>query len=153
MTAILNKIPVSAWVSGTAEKMEAAGVEDRRAWSSYWVETYKALGGTSLSTARKGCPKSAAYALCYLGWLKGSKRPGLSWSVNEVRDNLGKNAAYAALAFRLLRQGAQSDPVGQLWKSVQREFKRETGESAADTERGAVTLAIGLFLKGKLVEP
>lgn len=151
MTAILNKIPVSAWVSGTAEKMEATGVEDRRAWSSYWVETYKALGGASSSTATKGCPKCAAYALWYLGWLKGSKRPALSWSVNEIRHNLGKNAAYAAIAVRLLRQGAQPYPVDQLWKSVGHEFKRATDENAANSEQGAVKLAAGLFLERKLV--
>jgi len=64
MTEILYKIPVSAWVSSTAAKMEAAGVEDRKTWSRYWVETYQALGGTSTSTGTKGCPDCAAYALC-----------------------------------------------------------------------------------------
>lgn len=151
MTAILYKISVWAWVSGTAEKMETAGVEDRKAWARYWGETYKALGGTSSSTATKGCPRCAAYALWHLGWLKGSKRPALSWSVNEIRHNLGKNAAYATTAVHLLRQGAKLYPVGQLWKSVRREFKRATGENAANSEQGAVKLAVGLFLEGKLV--
>ena len=151
MTEILYKIPVSAWVLGTAERMEVAGVEDRKTWSRYWVETYQALGGTSTSTGTKGCPKCAAYALWYLGWLKGSKRPGLSWSVNQIRHNLGKNAAYATIAVRLIQQDAQPYPVGQLWKSVQREFERETGETAAHSEQGAVKLAVGLFLEGKLV--
>jgi len=151
MTATLYKVPVSAWVSGTAAKMEAAGMEDRKTWSRYWVEFYRALGGTSSSTGTKGCPRCAAYALWYLGWLKGSKRPILSWSINEIRDKLGKNAAYAAIAFRLLRQGARPKPVDQLWKSVRREFNRETGETAASTEQGAVKLAMGLFFEGKLV--
>ena len=149
MTEILYKIPVWAWVSGTAGKMEAAGVEDRETWSRYWVETYQALGGTRTS-GRKGCPRSAAYALWYLGWLKGSKRSALSWSINEIRDRLWKSAAYAAIAVHLLRQGAQSQPVDQLWESVRREFERKTGETAADTEQGAVTLATALFLEGRL---
>lgn len=150
MTATLYKIPVSAWVLGTAKKMEAAGVEDRESWSRYWVETYDALGGAS-SSGSKPCPRSAAYGIWYLGWLKGSRRPALSWSINEIGEKLGKNAAYAAIAFCLLRQGARPKPAGQLWESVQREFNRETGKTAANTEQGAVKLAIGLFLKGKLV--
>lgn len=150
MTEILNKIPVSAWVLSTAERMEAAAVEDRGSWSSFWVETYDALGGAS-SSGGKPCPKCAAYGLWYLGWLKGSKRPSLGWSVSEIREKLGKNAAYAAIVFRLLRQGARPQPVDQLWESVRREFKRETGETAANTEQGAVKLAMGLFLEGELV--
>jgi len=86
----------------------------------------------------------------YLGWLKRSKRRALSWSINEVRDELGKNAAYSAIAVRLLRQRARPKPVDQLWKSVRREFERETGETAANTEQGAVTLATALFLEGRL---
>jgi len=149
MTATLYKIPVSAWVLSTAERMEAAGVEDSGSWSSFWVETYDALGGAS-SSGGKPCPRSAAYGLWYLGWLKGSKRPPLGWSVSEIREKLGKNAAYAAIAFRLLRQGPRPQPVDQLWKSVGRESKRETGDTAADTEQGAVTLATALFLEGRL---
>jgi len=149
MTAILYKIPVGAWVSGTAERIEEAGVEDRKAWARYWVETYNALGGTTTS-GNKPCPRCAAYAMWYLGWLKGSKRPALSWSVNEIKHELGKRAAYAAIAVRLLQQGAQPYPFGQLWESVRREFERETGETAADSEEGEVKLAIGLFFEGKV---
>jgi len=149
VTEILNKIPVSAWVLSTAEKMEAAGVEDSGSWSSFWVESYNALGGNS-SSGGKPCPKCAAYGLWYLGWLRARKRPALSWSINEVRDKLGKNAAYAAIAFRLLEQRAQPQPVDQLWKSIRREFKQETGGTAAKTRQGAVKLGIGLFLEGKL---
>lgn len=150
MTATLYKVPVSAWVSGTAQKMNAAGVEDPGSWAGYWVETYRALGGTSSSTGAKACPRCAAYALWYLGWLKGSKRPALSWSINEITDKLGKNAAYATITFRLLRQGARPRRLDQLWQSVQREFKRETGETAAKTEQGAVKVAVGLFLEESL---
>jgi len=150
MTEILYKIPVSAWVSSTAAKMEAAGVEDRKTWTRYWVETYRALGGTSTYSGTKECPKCAAYALWYLGWLKGSKRSALSWSINEIRDRLWKNAAYAAIAVHLLRQRAGPKPVDQLWKSVRREFERKTGETAAITEQGAVRLATALFLEGRL---
>jgi len=150
MTEILYKIPVWAWVSGTAAKMEAAGAEDRKTWSRYWLETYQALGGSSTSTGTKGCPKCAAYALWYLGWLRRSKRPALSWSVNEVRDKLGKNAAYAVIALRLLRQGRRSRPLDQLWESVRQEFKRETGKTPATFKNGAVELTVGLFVEGKL---
>jgi len=150
MTEVLYKIPVWAWVSRTAAKMEAAGVEDSKTWTRYWVETYQALGGTSTDSGTKECPKCAAYALWYLGWLKRGKRPALSWSVNEVRDKLGKNGAYSAIAVRLLEQGARPKPVGQLWECVRREFERETGETAANTDQGAVRLATGLFLEGRL---
>lgn len=150
MTEILYKIPVVAWVSGTAAQMEAAGVEDRKTWSRYWVEAYQDLGGTSTSTGTKECPMCAAHGLWYLGLVKGSKRPPLTWSVNEVTNKLGKNAAYAVIALRLLRQDRRSRPLDQLWESVRQEFKRETGKTPATFKNGAVELTVGLFLEGKL---
>lgn len=153
MTTSRCSVPLPLWVSKTAAKMEASRVTDDASWSRYWVDTYFSLGGRSDSTGRKCCPKKAAYALWYLGWLKASPRPSLNWPLGQIRDELGKKAAYAAIAVRLLSRGSAAKPRSELWQSVRREFQRETGESAAKSEQGAVTIAVGLLQHGNLRGP
>lgn len=151
MTRVLSRIPVSEWVLRTAQAMVAAGAVDDDPWRKHWASTYFALGGTSSEVARKGCPRSAAYALWHLGWLRDSSRPLLDWPVEGIRQQLGKNAAYAVIAARALVCAGFAGSHSALWRLVQWQFATETGERPAQSDQGAVKLALGLFLDGTLI--
>jgi len=153
MTRMLSRVPMSDWVLRTAQAMDDARGADDAAWRKHWADSYWALGGTSDSVAHKGCPRTAAYGLWYLEWLKGSSRPLLDWPVQRVRDGLGKNAAYAAIAARLLARAGVAQSHGTLWTRVRQQFQRDTGEKASNSDQGAVRLALLLFLRGMLAVP
>lgn len=152
MRSMLYKVPISAWLSGAAHAMDTANATSKAAWRKHWADSYRALGGSS-SCGNKGCPRSAAYALWYMGWFKGSTRPLLEWPVQRIRPRLGKNAAYAAIAARLLAREGFAGSHGALWRLVQQEFRCEIEESPAQSDQGAVKLALGLFLDGTLLSP
>ena len=151
MTSTLSKVPISAWVLSTAEAMGALHATDRSAWAKCWADSYRALGGMSDSVAHKGCPRSAAHALWYLGWLKDSERQYMDWTIRHVADRLGKNAAYAVIAARLLRCEQCAASHSALWQRVRQEFERETGARAAKSDQGAVKVALLLSLDRMLV--
>ena len=153
MASTLYRIPISAWVLDTAQAMDAAHAPDEAAWRKDWADAYWALGGARDSIARKPCPRSAAYGLWHLGWLKGSSRPVLDWPVERIRDQLSKNAAYAVIAALVLAREGFAGSHSALWQRVQREFQAETGESPAESDQGAVRVALSLFLDGTLVSP
>ena len=152
MASTLYGIPISAWVLDTAQAMDAAHAPDEAAWRKHWADSYRALGGRTTSGS-KGCPRSAAYALWYLGWLKGSTRPLLHWPVDRIQDRFGKNAAYAVIAARLLTRERFAGFHSALWQRVRQDFRRETRGSPAESDQGAVKLALGLFLEGTLLNP
>ena len=147
---VLYGLPVSEWVLRTALAMEATHATDTSTWAKHWANSYSALGGRS-SSGSKGCPRSAAYALWYLGWLKGSTRPPLDWPIQRIAGDLGKNAAYAVIAARLLTGQGFAQPHSALWRRVRQEFRRETGHQAAHSEQGAAKVAVGLFMDGMIV--
>src|ERR1035437_7890675 len=105
MAGVLFGIPVVRWIKGTAKRMENAGRDDRASWNRAWGEEYIALGGQSASCGTKGCPRAAAYALWYLGYVRGTNRERLDWPIAKVYAELGKNGAYAVIALRLLQSG------------------------------------------------
>jgi len=152
MTRLLFRVPISRWVLATAQAMDAAHTTDAAAWRAHWAESYTALGGHTTS-GTKGCPRSAAYALWYLGWLKGAMRPHQDWPSARIHRRLGKNAAYAVIAARLLTRGTVAPFHSSLWPRVRDEFRRQTGESAANSDQGAAKVALLLFLDGSLVGP
>ena len=152
MASTLYWIPISTWVLDTAQAMDAARATDGAVWRKHWVDSYWALGGRSTSGS-KGCPRSAAYALWYLGWLKGTARPLLDWPIRRIAGALGKNAAYAVIAAQILARQGFAGSRGALWQRVQREFRSEIGESPAESDQGAVKLTLGLFLDGILLNP
>jgi len=152
MTSTLFKVAISEWVFRTAHAMDAAHSADDAAWRKHWASSYWALGGRTTSGS-KGCPRSAAYALWYLGWLKCSTRPLVDWPVDRVRERFGKNAAYAVIAARLLASGAVPHHHRSLWSRAQQAFRRETGQIPAKSDQGAVKVALMLFLDGMLVVP
>lgn len=147
---VLNKIPVTPWVCGTAEKMRKADTESVSNWNRYWLETYHELGGASGQSGSKGCPRAAAYGLWYLGRVQESGRAARRLTVHGVRRDFGKNAAYAVIAADLLEQGA-SPSAASLWPLVQARFSELTGEVPADSEQGEIKLVVALFCERQLV--
>jgi hypothetical protein len=148
-TAVLNKIPVVEWVLGTARKMRADACEGRSDWNEFWVATYRELGGRARTTGNKPCPMAAAYGLWYLGFLSEGTRKRRTWTVQEVNQELGKNAAYAVIAAQLLEAG-QSTELDSLWSKVRSRFGTATGEEAAEREQGEIKLVVGLFTNEQL---
>ena len=147
---VLNRIPVTSWVLGTAEKMREANTEAVSDWNRFWLKTYQELGGCSGESGSKGCPKAAAFALWFLGWLREGGRTLLSWAVPQINQDLGKNAAYVVIAAELLEKGA-SPATKQLWPLVQARYQEYTGQEAADSEQGEIRLVVALFRERQLV--
>jgi hypothetical protein len=77
--------------------MAAARKDDRTAWNRAWMEEYTKLGGHSATCGEKGCPRAAAYALWYLGYVRGTNRMRMEWAIERVYAELGKNATYAVI--------------------------------------------------------
>jgi hypothetical protein len=152
MTRLLFSVPISRWVLATAQAMDAAHATDGATWRKHWADRYAALGGHTTS-GTKGCPRSAAYALWYLGWLQGGMRPFQDWPPANIRSRFGKNAAYAVIAARLLTHGAVAPRHSTLWPRVRGEFRRQTGQAPANSDQGAAKVALLLFLDGMLVGP
>jgi hypothetical protein len=147
---VLNGIPVTPWVLGTVTKMRQAGATESADWNRFWVHTYRELGGRSAESGKKGCPKSGAYALWFLGRLVHGGRAAKNWSVKQIDTQLGKNAAYAILAAEMLAAGSDVSAMRR-WPAVQDRYKRETGNSPAATEQGAVKVAVELFRDKALI--
>jgi hypothetical protein len=148
---VLNKIPVTTWVCGTADKMRERNTEAISDWNRFWIETYREPGGTSDESGAKGCPKAAAYGLWYLGRVRHGKRPAQPLTGREVNRVLGKNAAYAVIAVELLRDGATRSP-SSLWPLVQARYAELTHESPADSEQGEIRLVVALFCEQQLTD-
>jgi hypothetical protein len=157
MSEVLFNIPLASWVQGTIERMNAAGKDDFDTWSMYWFRVYKDLGGQSDSSGSKECPKHAAYGLWRSGRIANSRKPFQNWTLEEVNKEFGKNAAYAVMALDLLEQKrSEKDNVGhwskaELWTKVREQYQKKLGEPAAQSEQGAVTIALGLFKEGQTI--
>jgi hypothetical protein len=149
---VLHKIPVTPWVLGTVEKMHQAGTSEVTAWNRYWLQTYRELGGQSHQSGSKGCPRAAAYGLWMLGRLRGGGRATQVWTVDRVKRELGKNAAYAVIAADLLAQGATTS-LGELWPIVQAQYTAHTSDEPAGSEQGEVKMVIALFCEQQLIGP
>jgi hypothetical protein len=127
--------------------MLEGGHESKLEWNRYWLATYHSLGGESPETGAKGCPKAASFGLWYLGFL--GNRPRLDWTIARIDQELGKNAAYAAIAIKLLLAGASQD-IAVLWPAVRDFYHEITGEEAAGSEQGEVRLVVALFKEKQL---
>lgn len=151
MPALLLKIPLVPWVRKTIEKMSAIAQDDRQTWSRAWLQAYVELGGTSENSGSKACPRSAAYGLWRLGRIAGSGKPFQNWPIERVREELGKNAAYAVLALDLLEVGWQPKDIESLWIEVRRLYRQKLADTPARTQQGAVKVASILFSEGQIV--
>ena len=157
MPAKLFNISLVRWMQRTIERMNAAGKEDFETWSNYWFRTYKDLGSQSDSSGSKECPKHAAYGLWRLGRISNSGKAFQNWTLDRVNKELGKNAAYAVLALDLLeRKRGAKDTEGywskaELWAKVQELYQKKRGEPPAQSEQGAVQVALGLFMEQQII--
>lgn len=151
MPAVLFYIPLVDWVQQTIRQMNAAGRDDFKTWSNYWLKTYVDLGGTNvINSGPKGCPKHAAYGLWSLGRIANGGRAFQNWTIGKINRELGKNAAYAVLALDLLEMKHNWSQT-ELWSKVQESYQRKLGEPPAQSEQGAIKIAFGLFKEGILV--
>jgi hypothetical protein len=145
MTGVLFKIPVTLWVTRTIEKMNKAGTIDIQSWSRFWLETYQELGGKSIDSGRKGCPLHAAYGLWRLGRIKGAGLPYQYDPIRFINQTYGKNAAYAVLALDLLEDGRAFRNIDDLWNQVKLLYRRTLNQDPANSQQGAITIALTLF--------
>lgn len=139
----LNGILIKDWVLGTIARMTREHSDERSAWARCWYGAYHDLGGRSQASGNKGCPRAAAYGLWVLGRISQSGRPPLAWPVPRVREELGRNAAYAVIAADLAKVSPALS-VQDVWPAVRLEFQRHCGEQAAISEQGEVKIALAL---------
>jgi hypothetical protein len=137
------------WMLRTVAKANKEGCSNGRSWAELWEDSYKEVGGRSMSVGQKGCPKNAAYGLWLLGRVKGAGRVWLDISVSDVNKEHGKNAAYAVLAVDILAEGNDYD-VQQLWQRVKLLYLAATGEAPASKEQGQIRLVLALSKRGAL---
>ncbi len=145
----LYYIQVNDWVLKTAEKMKNANRQDSDSWNTFWEKTYFDLGGKNKFSARKGCPKKAAYTLWYLGRIKNTGRNKIDISINEVAEKISENGAYAVLGQELLENNPNLNKVS-LFEEIQKEFKKRTTENPAESDQGGPKLTWILFDEGLL---
>ncbi len=74
----------------TIKKMNSVGAHSAREWGKAWRKSYFELGGTSLKSASKGCPKAAAFGLWKLGLIQSAGLPLRSMSITEFIKPLEK---------------------------------------------------------------
>ena len=157
MPVLLYKIPLTQWIRTTNDKMNTSGNEDSVSRGDYWVRTYKDFGGRSDTSGSKGCPKLAAYGLWRLGRISNTGRAFEAWSLEQIYNELGKNATYAVLALECL-EGMQTGKIlngdrsrGTLWAQVQQAYLNKLAKVPAQTEQGAVRVALALFTEGQIL--
>jgi hypothetical protein len=152
MPRVLYKFPLTRWIRGTIDKMNRFGKHDIQSWHYHWLGTYKELGGKSEESGKKGCPAHAAYGLWSLGRIKETKIPYQQKSIRFIRQEYGKNAAYAELALNLLEKREAAKNIESLWIQVQELYRRDINEEPAkNQQQGAITVAVTLFEEGQIV--
>ena len=125
------------------------GTVETSDWVRFWLQTYRELGGQSIDSGNKGCPRAGAYGLWYLGRLVRGGRALQARPLLDVDRDLGKNAAYGLIAADMLDDG-ESASLSELWPVVRNEYLRQTGKEAARTEQGEVRVVRVLFAEGEL---
>lgn len=145
----LSKINAREWIRKTIEKMENSETESPFEWNRFWEETYFELGGEKYSVACKGCPKKAGYTLWYLGRIKESNRERMEMSIDEVKNRLSKNGAYALLGQEILSNSLTLNK-SDLFRRIQSEYRRRTNDEPAHSDQGGPTLTWILFNAGML---
>ena len=147
---ILYKLDAREWMKKTIKKMENSETEDPLEWNRFWEETYFEFGGKSACSACKGCPKKAGYTLWYLGRIKGSNRERVEMSIDEVKNQLSKNGAYAILGQEILSKSPTPLTKSDLFSKIQNEYKEGTEDDPAKSDQGGPTLTWILFKAGML---
>ncbi len=151
MAGLLFKIPVTQWVRGTIQKMDKNATYDIGSWCDFWYETYEELGGNSIESGTKSCPKHAAYGLWRLGRIKNTAIPYQEGLLAETIRKYGKNTAYAELALELLEQQSIEINARSLWSQVQALYRKKLKDEPAKSQQGAITIALTLFDEDQIV--
>ena len=151
MPKVILRIPIGRWVQGTITRMRTAGANDVATWNRHWFLTYRDLGGKSEKSGSKGCPRSAAYGLWRLGRIAGGGQQFQNFSLDRVKRDFGKNAAYALLALGFLENGRNHNASETLWSEVKREYRLRFRDRPAKSEQGALKVTYSLFKEGHLV--
>jgi len=136
------------WIEKTIRKM---GISiDSNLWNSNWYESYFECGGQNSESGKKVCPKKAAYTLFYLGRIKGTNRPFLNWDYTQIKTKLSKNGVYAIMAINILKNESSLN-ITELFKEIQREYRKYFDDEPANSNQGGPTLAFKLFKANKLI--
>ena len=145
MSGDMFGISLNDWLEGTIAK-----VKNNEPWNKAWINTYKDLGGQSLESGKKSCPKNAARVLYQNGRIAGYDENYKTVSFQEVIENDSVNGVYALMAIDELKQN-NSIELSSLVKAVHCKFDKQFG-SAPDSDQGAIKLAFKLWHLNKIVQ-
>ena len=137
-------IHLISWVRGTIKK-----VQEGDDWNAAWEKTYWYLGGKSVHSGRKGCPKIGTKTLYLLGRIKNSNVPYQNLPLRDVWNNYSINGAYAVLAL----EGLSQNPdilLTDLWPYIQHRVREELGEEPAQSNQDGPTVAFKLWHLGMI---
>ena len=132
-------ITLKSWVRGTIKKVQGGDN-----WNDAWEKTYWDLGGKSVHSGSKECPKIGTKTLYRLGRIKNSNMPYQNIPLRDVWQNYSKNGAYAVLALECLSQNPDI-LLADLWHFIRRRVREELGEEPAQSNQGAATVAFKLW--------
>ena len=147
-------VDLKDWVYGTIDKVRNDGEQ----WNDAWLDTYRELGGRSVESGKKSCPKCAAKTLYEFGHIEDTDRPFRECEIPKLWRTPGyKNGVYAIIAIRLLSQNRNLDEAA-LWREIKKIVRAETGEKPAASNQGGPTLArqlweLGLIRRGSYARP
>jgi hypothetical protein len=154
-----KRINYVQWVTKTISKMNEYQQEDFEYWRNYWEDNEEIKKNNTHETLIKRCPKYAAYGLWYLGYIADSGRKFQNWTIEDmkfrdIRSNkklgrkkvLGKNAVYAVLALRILKNCQGNINHRDLWLKVKENYLQLCmGDKIATGDQGAARMAMQLF--------
>ncbi len=138
-------VDLKPWVFGTIKKVKRGSD-----WNRAWRETYHSIGGTSLESGKKVCPKAGVKTLYLLGRIKGGDMPYRNPPLREVWEDYSKNGAYSILALEGLSQN-HNISLTDLWRYIQNRIRKELREEPAASNQGALTVAFKLWHLGLIL--
>ena len=136
------KVDLLDWVYGTIQK-----VQNGEEWSDAWLSTYFEIGGSSLNSGSKGCPKNALRILYQTGRLKNTELGCKNYNLQKIWED-SKNGVYALITTEVLSEN-ESIEYEQLKDRVYAETASRFG-SAPKSDQGAVRLTLMLWKLGKV---
>ena len=136
---IFLTVDLQKWVYGTINK-----VQQGFAWNNAWEDTYKEIGGTSIESGKKPCPKNGTRTLYQLGRIKNSKINYVAISYEEILKNYSKNGVYAIMAIDILEKNPDIE-LKELWYKIKELFKKELKIEPSNSNQGGPTIAFKLW--------
>ncbi|CAN5198744.1 hypothetical protein BH11PLA2_BH11PLA2_47940 [soil metagenome] len=155
------KLPFMQWLKVTIAAMNSRDSVEIDDWRECWVEAYVKLGGTSckritgrLGSGDKECPMHAAWGLWRMNRIRAfANGAAMVMHPKDILMAFGPNALYAVIAAN--RLFSIPDTVAlkndDFWAFIQSDFLKYTGESAAGSNQGSMTVVKGLHGIDQLV--